>query len=377
MPDRPDNQATTAGGDAPRGRLRPSGDSRTIGQHLDTDALSAFIDDRLGNDLNGDAVGHIAVCPDCRNELAELRATVTLLRGLPEYRSRRSFTLGPEYAHPVRTSRLARLLPMLPVLRSATVAVLLLLVSVSAADILTQVGDDSDDSSQPAALSTDNVGDTGLQQGDGDLAAAQPPPESESAPVGDGTGGGDALSESDGESNADDVDDAARSAGGDAAADERIGASAPISAAVPRESEPESAAASGESSASDSAAAGDVAESASDTDAASADEAPENVALGEAPAANDAAFGAVPGSTEPAPTVSIATASVDEATELAMARADSPGATAGRAGSTPDAGLSNWRLIEIVLALVLVALAALLFGLHRLNTRVRRIGVIR
>lgn len=377
MPDRPDNQATTAGGDAPRVPPRLADATRTIGQHLDTDALSAFIDDRLGGDLNGDASGHIAVCPDCRNELAELRATVTLLRGLPEYRPRRSFSLGPEYAHPIRTSRIARLLPMLPVLRSATVAVLLLLVSVGAADILTQVGDDADDSSQPAAMSTDDVGDNGLRQAEGELAAAMPP-ESESAPVGDGTGGGGDLSESDGEFLATDADAAARSAGGDAAADERIVAEEPISAAVPRESQPESAAASEASSASDSVVAGDVAESASEVDAASADEAPEDVALSEAPAAaNDADSGAAVASTAPAPTVSIATESVDPPTEPAMARAESNGETAGRAGAAADAGLSNWRLIEIILALVLVALIVLLFGLHRLDARVRRIGVIR
>src|SRR5688572_22225971 len=121
MPDRPINSINDQPPGGPPGREQRVGKASNH-QHLDTDALSAFIDDRLEGDLSLAAAGHIASCSDCRRELAELRSTVSLLSGLPQYRPRRTFALGPEYAHPVRTSLFARLLPLLPRLQAATAA---------------------------------------------------------------------------------------------------------------------------------------------------------------------------------------------------------------------------------------------------------------
>ncbi len=170
MPDRPDNPiygATPGASTGPKPRV----DNVPIHQHLDTDALSAFIDNRLEGDLTLAAEGHIATCPDCRRELAELRATVSLLNGLPQYRPRRSFALGPDYAHPVRTSRFARLLPILPRLQAATVACLLLLLLVGAGDMLTQVGDDSNNSANVSSEQEQGGDDTAFQP---DAAAGGP-----------------------------------------------------------------------------------------------------------------------------------------------------------------------------------------------------------
>ena len=352
MPDRPDNQAPTGAGDA-RTPPVPVGEERhSTRQHLDTDALSAFIDDRLGGDLRLDAAGHISACPDCRNELAELQTTVSLLGGLPQYRPRRSFVLGPAYAHPVRTSRLARLLPMLPALRAATVAVLLLLVGVGVADVLTQIGEDSGDSSRPAAMSGDTSGETTMQPPVEDASVAREPAPND-VPPGDGTGGGGILPDPQFESAAGNASESVGSLGGDA--DQDAGADAPSMGAIPRD-----AASSSESNED------------RESQSFSADEAPEP-----AGAADTEELGSgVSTMTEPAPTVAIVAAVSDESTGSSIGQADAAGATGERAASTADPGISNWRLIEILLSVALIALAALVIGLHRLSDRARRIGII-
>lgn len=404
MPDRPDNRSTPQPSDAGvvRDAAHETADARPTSQHLDTDALSAFIDARLEGDLNLAAAGHIAACPDCRGELAELRATVGLLGGLPQYRPRRSFALGAEYAHPVRTSRLARLLPVLPVLRAAAVAVLLLLVGVGAADILTQIGEDSGDSTRPAAMSDQAPGDTAMQLEPG---AADPDdarvPAANSAPAGDGMGGDGFPSRGESESTtaessvSQDEEVPGGEAAGDSATDndaasgaefdamDEAPADAPISAAAPRSAQEATSreAATGDADAESALDADDASES--DAEGAGADISPSDPAANEsvpaAPAgavvANDDGRGAADAAA--APTVAIAAEIPAPTANPALAQADTSGTTRERAGFENDAGISNWRLIEVVLAVVLVALVVLVVALGRLNTRVRRIGVIR
>lgn len=424
MSDRPDNPRLDVPDDANAATVE-LGDRAMTHQHLDTDALSAYIDDRLQGDQMATATGHIATCADCSHELAELRATIALLNGLPQYRPRRSFTLGSDYAHPVRTSRLARLLPLFPALRAATVACLLLLVGVGTADILTQIGEDSDGSSRPAAMSSETTGDTAMDPGtDGEIDQAS---GSGNVPSDDGTGGQSAADPTLSESKPVTTDNADESAqvdeslpegesesagamgggdtgsrsvasdsgedaesGSDSAADAEL--EAPAAAAPVQDAESNSArsadgavsAANAESIADDTAA-GDAADDASAGDAA--DEAPaadESSASGDA---DDGVRGAVAPSgptvpvnaTEPAPTVDIAsdpTATI-EPTQSPIARADTTGSDPQRAGSTADAGISTWRLIEYILAAVLVVLAGLAISLHRLRVRARTIGLIR
>lgn len=104
-------------------------------QHLDTEALSVLLDDALSGPDWELAAAHLEGCDACRRDLAELRATVSLLSGLPQYRPRRSFELGPEHASEVQPSRFARFLPWVPALRAASLAVALLLVVVTAIDL--------------------------------------------------------------------------------------------------------------------------------------------------------------------------------------------------------------------------------------------------
>ena len=66
--------------------------------HLDIDAVSAFVDrDLEAADLTTIEF-HLSQCPACEREVLEIRTTVLLLSGLPQYEPRRSFLLGHEHA---------------------------------------------------------------------------------------------------------------------------------------------------------------------------------------------------------------------------------------------------------------------------------------
>jgi hypothetical protein len=131
----PKNRRT---GDRPGGFGGSGRSLRTGGQHLDVDALTAYLDHALDDSERQVADTHLAICADCRHELSELGATVTLLHGLPQYAPRHSFQLGPEHARlgPRPSGWFTRLLPALPALRLATIAVAVLLVAVTAGDLI-------------------------------------------------------------------------------------------------------------------------------------------------------------------------------------------------------------------------------------------------
>ena len=76
--------------------------------HLDIDAVSAFIDRDLGPDDLATIEFHLHECPPCYREVLEIRTTVVLLTGLPQYTPRRSFCLGHEHARARRRSRVPR-----------------------------------------------------------------------------------------------------------------------------------------------------------------------------------------------------------------------------------------------------------------------------
>jgi hypothetical protein len=70
--------------------------------HLDIDAVSAFIDRDLEADELATIEFHLHECPACHREVLEIRTTVVLLAGLPQYTPRRSFCLGHEHARASR-----------------------------------------------------------------------------------------------------------------------------------------------------------------------------------------------------------------------------------------------------------------------------------
>ena len=70
--------------------------------HLDIDAVSAFVDRDFGPDDLALLAVHLRACPACHREVLEIRTTVVLLAGLPQYTPRRSFCLGHEHARASR-----------------------------------------------------------------------------------------------------------------------------------------------------------------------------------------------------------------------------------------------------------------------------------
>lgn len=88
--------------------------------------LSGYMDGRLGAGDRAGVEQHLAACARCRSDLDSLRATVALLRGLPQAVPSRRFAVAP--ARPLPGRRL------LPVLRHATAAVVVLLVAVVGVD---------------------------------------------------------------------------------------------------------------------------------------------------------------------------------------------------------------------------------------------------
>lgn len=165
MPDDPNDTTPPQAAGSDPAAFAEGGRSR----HLDLDAMSAAIDGTLPPADAAAARAHLASCPDCSRDLAELRATVDLLRNLPQYEPRRSFVLGPEHARgrsvgahlrstapgaaprTLPSSRPAspaasaepeghgwgsRLLPGIRVLKYATAVVAVLLVLATAGDLL-------------------------------------------------------------------------------------------------------------------------------------------------------------------------------------------------------------------------------------------------
>lgn len=292
---------------------------RPVPQHLDTDALTAYLDGRIEPDARSAAAAHLAACPDCRREVAELRTTVDVLRGLPQYRPRRSFQLGPAYARSVHGNRLARFLPLLPALRTAAAVCALVLAVVTAADVLIDEEQAPGTSTEPVVVdevvappanAREPTGRDPLVEDEVEADTANAPPPNADA------GMSAASNEGVGETASDE------------AADGVAGAQAPAPAPV-LEERPDAGVA-----ADDAAAAGGFAEEPRDQ-----------------PAGGDLARGADPDLAEPAAPV-------------AQPRGDP---------SDDDGGLTSWQVAQLGLGLALAALVAALVVLQRLANRARRL----
>ncbi|MDQ3779352.1 MAG: zf-HC2 domain-containing protein [Chloroflexota bacterium] len=178
------DQARGGGGDAERSRS-PARPAANAARHLDLDTLTAYLDHELSDADSQDAEHHLRLCADCRQERDELRATVLLLRGLPQYAPRRSFRVGSERAMtPVNGGWLARLLPALPAIRVAMVAVAVLLLVVVTGDLLTGVGDDQRLAAPPPAPPNAEITDEQAEPAADDDAALQ---RDQAAPAANGT----------------------------------------------------------------------------------------------------------------------------------------------------------------------------------------------
>lgn len=80
-------------------------------EHLTDEVLSAYLDDSPTSLLpmaRAYTDAHLAECAECRTALADLEATLSMLRALPQVELRRSFILTPEAAAAVGGPRLPR-----------------------------------------------------------------------------------------------------------------------------------------------------------------------------------------------------------------------------------------------------------------------------
>ncbi len=119
----------------------------TASHHIRTDDLSAYIDGMLSESDRSAIANHLATCAECRAELAELRATVRLLNALPQYTPRRSLQLGMD--HDTHRSRQSPVIRFLPVVRSLSVAAVILFMVAAGALLLGGTSDDVDRSMAP------------------------------------------------------------------------------------------------------------------------------------------------------------------------------------------------------------------------------------
>ncbi len=112
-------------------------------EHLTDAELNELVDGTLAAQDVAHAEEHLASCADCDERYRTLQATILMLRSAPSVMPRRSFQLTPEQAKipakaPSWLDRFSEwIVPGVPAIRAATLAVALLLLSVTAIDVLT------------------------------------------------------------------------------------------------------------------------------------------------------------------------------------------------------------------------------------------------
>lgn len=207
--------------------------------HPDIDLLSDFVSGDDAPEVRAAIAAHLATCEACREEVRSLRGTVALLHDLPQISPPVSFQLGPEHARTARSgggvapepSRVVRLLPLV---RTLSVAAVLLFLVIGGGAFLSDRNQGSD--SQPAMVAdqaaptvgSETGGASGsLKEAEDQSSESEAPPRSAAVPP--QTGGvvdrGDSAS-------ADVNNPAPASSGQDAEATppaDRVGQGAPIS----------------------------------------------------------------------------------------------------------------------------------------------------
>lgn len=115
-------------------------------EHLTDPELNELVDNNLTPSERERAQTHLANCAECTERYRTLQATISVLQSAPSLMPRRSFRLTPEQAKiaekpPTRFDRVSNwLVPSFPVIRTATLVVALLLLSVTAIDVITHRG---------------------------------------------------------------------------------------------------------------------------------------------------------------------------------------------------------------------------------------------
>jgi hypothetical protein len=106
--------------------------------HLQTEQLSALLDQQLSPAEQSRAEQHLVACSRCEEELESLRATVSLVRRLPQVEPPRDFGLPATTLRSV--ARQSRLLRLVPWTRAAGALAAALFVVLMSADLLAGAG---------------------------------------------------------------------------------------------------------------------------------------------------------------------------------------------------------------------------------------------
>lgn len=126
-------------------------------EHLTDAELNELVDGTLSPKEIERAQTHLAACAECDERYRTLLATVSALQSASSVMPRRSFRLTPDQAklpvkQPSWVDRFSEwIVPGVPAIRAATLAVALLLLSVAAIDVITHRSDTSENAG-PAVL---------------------------------------------------------------------------------------------------------------------------------------------------------------------------------------------------------------------------------
>lgn len=168
-----------------------------------SDNLNAYLDNTLAADERVRVTSMLEHDPAMRRELAELRATRSLLNQLPDFAPRRSFRLGEEYARAPLAPPRNPVLQFLPIVRTLSVAATLVFMVVAGSLFLDINGNADSDAGtifDAQNETMDNIGETESEAESSDEAedapaAATGEGESSMTSRGDAAAAGDAPME--------------------------------------------------------------------------------------------------------------------------------------------------------------------------------------
>jgi len=312
------------------------------GPHLSDETLSEYASGTLREGERVAAEQHAETCAQCAEALRDYAVMTTALKNLPAPRLKRNFQLSEEQARSkARRWSFPSLVPSLPALRAATLAVALLLVGVAGADHLSAPSDNTPTREPVVAFVAPTVvASEQASQSTSVGAAAIAPTE-----AGEGSGqvdAGDAVTDQTTSASADQVTTAGSV--------DIVGAQAPAAAA----SNSETADAAGGSGSSGSDAGNTVAETSS---------ASSKAAIVGAFASPETTIAPEPIPTEPAtPDATPPATPTPEPTEVPAAVASTSGSSSSRTG---------WRIAELGLGLLLLWLIVSYAGALRTPKRER------